>query len=176
MLIAKSVVIFLLAQILPAWAGVYSCGEEGMRTAKQLQAQAFLRSIADVKQLGTCSVEFSVCDETLPYERGSIVGDMLITDSRGSSFYVPFDFSEDETEKTKKLILNGSRMFHYKFIERIKDSQHGRTEAYRLEIVKTPDLNQLDYLEFGIYTSKLKEKYPRLPSKKSYWVNCEMSK
>lgn len=156
-----------------AFAGSYNCGANGLIEQKQIQAHAFLQSLQGKFQLGQCFVELYVCDPNQPTEPGTTVGDMAVTDKYGKQFYVPFDFSNVQTERVTKVILNGRRMMHYEFIERLPDSNSGRTEAYRLEILKSEDLSTVESLHLGVYTSRLREDYPRLKNRKSYWVICE---
>ena len=92
------------------------------------------------------------------------MGDMIVTDRHNRSFYVNFDFSNLRTRKVRRLILNGKRMVHYEYIERLPDEASGRTEAYRLEVLKSEDLQRVVSLHLGVYTSR---------RAKSYWVICE---
>jgi len=158
-----------------ARADSYVCGADGLKTPAARTAHAFLASIQGRFQLGRCFIELKMCDTTEPTEFGSTVGDIGVTDRYGQFFYVNFDFSQVQTEKVKKVILNGRRMVHYEFIERLPDPINGRTEAYRLEIVKSEDLSRIEYLDLGVYNSRIRERYPQLPNGKSYWINCGTS-
>lgn len=178
-MIARGLIVSLiLGALLPltVQAGFYSCGEDGISSDAGLRAHGFLASLQGRYELGDCQIELQMCDATAPVENGSIVGDMAVTDKYGQSFYVPFDFSRVATEKVKTVIKNGRRMVHYEFIERLPDENSGRTEAYRMEILKSEDLSEVVSLELGVYTTRLKEQYPNLPAKKSYWVICKANK
>lgn len=160
-----------------AFADFAACPAAIMADPARARAVEFLRSVSGAYTLGRCSVELHVCaadgapapDTDRP---DSIVGDLYVTDRYGQSFYLPFDLSPVNTAKTTKIVLNGRRMVHYESIERLADPVNGRTEAYRLEIVKSDDLTRVESLDLGVFTSTLKRRYPGLPEKKSYWVNC----
>ncbi len=170
----KCLAVGLLATLpLVGHSGTYACGKLGIKNEEQRKAIDFLATVSGSYQHGKCHIELNLCDPNLEPERGSIVGDLLITDKRGEKFYLPLDFYEVGTEKVKHVLLNGDRMFHYEYIERLEDSTYGRTEAYRLEFVKTEDLSRLELIELGVYTSKLREAYPQIPRNRSYWVICD---
>ena len=156
-------------------ADSYICGADGMNSEPSRKAHEFLSSIQGKFQLGRCFIEIQMCDTAEPMEFGNIVGDIGVTDRFGQFFYLSFDFSRIQTPTVSKVILNGRRMMHYEFIERIPDARSGRTEAYRLEIVKSEDLKTIEYIDLGIYHSRIRERYRQLPAGKSYWVNCGAS-
>lgn len=158
---------------LGAQAGVHQCGAEGLKSPASQRAHAFLTSIQGSFALGPCQIELSVCDSSLSHEDGSVVGDLVVTDRFGQNFYVSFDFSTVQAARSQTVVLNGQRMMHYEFTERIPDPQSGRTEAYRLEILKSEDLTRIVSLHLGVYSTRLRETYPYLPPGKGYWVICE---
>ncbi len=171
----KKLILVWLASFLPlAHATFEQCPKSVLDNKHSARALGFLQSIKGNYQLGKCFVELSVCEGSQDTQQpDSTVADLLVTDKRGEKFYVPISFSPSATPLVKNIIKNGRRMVHYTFIERLPDPVHGRTEAYRLEVVKTENLARIERLELGIYYSKIREKYPQLPPGRSYWVICE---
>jgi len=124
---------------------------------------SFLTTLPQQFTLGACTIELHTCGDHAGSATDSLVGDMLILDRNGRPYYFPLDFYEDETLLTQRLILNGRRMFHYEYSDQIMDSLSGRTETYRLEIVKSSDLAKIKRVELGVYRS----------TAGNHWVICE---
>lgn len=173
----KTLLMFCVVMLGPfAKADAYRCGAEGLKDPEAQMAYQFLKSIEGKFKIGSCTVELHMCDAQAPHEEGSsTVGDIGVTDIFGHFFYVPFDFSLVATRRVEKVIKNGRRMVHYSYYDKIPDRRHGKKEFYTIEIVKSRDLSRIEYLDFGIYNSRIRERYPNLPRGESYWINCGAS-
>ena len=139
-----------------ALADFSNCPKSVLADPEKARAVEFLQSVAGVYHIGRCKIELNVCSVRNEVSNDdTLVGDMMLTYANGDSVYLPFDFSLNATPRTYRVILNGRRMLHYESIEHIPDRENGRTENYRLEFVKTDDLSRLEYIELGVYTSKV---------------------
>lgn len=151
-----------------------TCGSYIKSHPKMKQAVDFLKSVQGYYEADGCKVMIQVCsvDErdkgvTTDEIEGSLVGDVLIIDQKGNELYVPIDLQPlSRIKKIRYKIKNYTRAFHYDYIDKNEDSQNGRFERYLFEIVKTPDLSKIDYIEFGINTSR---------SKETYWATCRIA-
>jgi hypothetical protein len=167
------ILLFALMVSLSAQAGNYACGADGLKTDSHRRAFTFLDSIKGSYQLGRCLIELQICDAAQPLEEGSVIGDLTVTDRFGRRWYVSFDFATVNTANVKTVVINGRRMVHYEFLEHLPDESSGRTEAYRLEILKSEDLTTLEHVELGTYTSRLRKEHPHLRPGHSYWAICD---
>jgi len=164
--------IFILASVL-AHADPEKCGADLLQDGKAQKAIAFLQPLVGDYEVDKCKVELNVCSGPKAEDpQDTVIGDLLVTDKFGQQFYFLLNVSDADTEKTSHTMEIEPRRLHYESIERIPDSQNGRTEAYRLDIDKTKDHAHMLDLVLGTYTSTLKAKYPFLPKAKSYWVDC----
>lgn len=158
---------------LPAFADYYACPKALHDNRKAAEAVEYLQKMSGAFQMGRCLVQLQMCDSTKIDESGSeVVGDLMVTDEFGRSFYLQLDFSNAQTEKTNRLILVNKRMVHYESLNRIPNRQDGRSQNFRLEIVKNGNEDAPSELDLGIYTSRTHREYSFIPPGKSYWVNC----
>ena len=169
----KLIFLAALLWLAPGHADLERCSDKILQNPKTRGAVDFLRPLAGRYSLGQCIVELQICAQSGATDGDPVVGDLLVTDRLGNRFYVLLDFDLAETDRTAHVVVTSRQRAHYESIERIPDSLNGRTEAYRLEIVKSGDLSRPVQLELGVYTSKLKAEYPFLPAKKSYWIHCD---
>ena len=156
-----------------ASADYYNCPNSVLKNKKASAALQFLQKIAGRYQIGKCFVQLQMCEEDGTPADDSVVGDLLVTDRHGRSFYVQLDFAQTDTDETQHLILIGHRMVHYESMSEIPAQDTGKDESYRLEIIKEPDEQNPSRLELGIFTSRLSQLFPFIPPGKSYWVICQ---
>jgi hypothetical protein len=159
----------------PGWASAdfTGCASKVLNNPLTHEALLFLQSVSGKYSLHRCLVELNVCTGLDPQALSSVSGELLITDSHGDKYYVPLDLSTVNTPRVEHVIRDGHRMLHYEYIDHIPNSSDGRMEAYRLEIVKTPDLSRIESLDLGYYTSKLRVTQPELGPGKSAWIDCD---
>jgi hypothetical protein len=158
---------------LTSHADLVQCSKDLFEDHEMSQAIEYLRSLPSQFEVGGCQIELTVCGQDASEDTdNTVVGDMMITDKHGETFYMLIDFGK-RTKKTYRKLEAGKRRMHYDSIERIVDPVNGRSENYRFDILKSKDLASVKLLELGVYTSTLKKTYQGLPPEKSYWVICK---
>lgn len=148
---------FLLISLLSAqtMASEPSCPENFKSNANASKAFAFIRPFEGEFQMGSCKVELLVCDENATNEDGktTFAADMLVTDASGFQRYIPFFVSAEKNNWSKDIMFLTERAFVYRFKDRNPDPETGKFERWDVEIVKTDDLQSIDYIEIG-YSSE----------------------
>lgn len=119
----------------------------------------FLQSISGSYSGKTCELSIRVGNSASEAEV------LLVDHISGREFYLPIDFQNSETRRTRFNIENGKRMFHYEFMD-YNPTEAGRNISVLLfEAVKTSDLSRLEYVEFGYRGPK---------DRAITWAVCEM--
>lgn len=112
------------------------CDKKIVAIEKNRQVIEALRSYQGRFQLGECQVELHICDDEKSEEnRGSLIGDILITNTKKEENYIPI-FLGDNSRQTSIRVVNTKVMFNYFMQDRIKNPISGNLDEYRLEILK----------------------------------------
>ena len=170
---SRFIVALLVLVAGPVHADFIQCSSAILHSSPTMEAVAFLRGLPPRFNLGQCQIQLQVCNSENPQpSNDTVIGDMMVTDRYGQSFYVLLDFGSP-TPLAREIIFGGQHMLHYEFLAHIPNPEDGRYDNNRLEMVKGKDPSQLVSLDLGIYTSKLRQRFPYLAAGQSYWVNCQ---
>lgn len=155
----KKLILILALLSGSAFASGFQCPTSIEGNAKAKKAFSFIKPFEGSFQMGSCKVEIQICDQALVDEEGisSFAADMLIIDSAGFERYVPFFVTGEKQTWSKDVLLLTERAFVYRFKDRNYDPQTGKFERWDVEIVKSPDLKKIDYIELG-YSSENEQK------------------
>lgn len=145
------------------------CSKTVYEKSSYLNTLKILEEYEGAFQLGSCSIEIQVCDFSNKEVEGngSMAAEMLVIDKDGFQRYIPFFISKEKNKWSKQVMFQSRRAMVYRFNDYNSDPESGKDERWDVEIVKTDDLHELDYIEIG-YSSKVERK--KKVGKK--WIIC----
>jgi len=147
---------FALAISSQVCADAGSCDSRVLSVKKYKDAIEWLRPLQGRFKVGQCVVEIQVCDPSNPkVDRGTLIGDILITDKNKFENYVPIHFELTQASKFQTQLRNSRVMFNYVVSDTQTNSVTGHREEARLEILK--DWTKADHITqitMGTYTTK----------------------
>ncbi|HMN69195.1 MAG TPA: hypothetical protein PKC28_11700 [Bdellovibrionales bacterium] len=166
--------LLVLTLLSGAWvhADARVCSKYVGEDSEMARAVDFLRRYSGQYPLGQCGIELHVCESYSSHDdRGAMIGDILITDKFGRSFYVPLYFPRQNVREFHATFENGRIMFHYEYLDRMPNPATANMESLYLEILSEWDSPALASLHLGYY---LKKDFLEKNHKHKYqWTICE---
>ena len=164
--------IFVLALPVSVYADSQTCSQYVQENEEYNETVEFLKQYSGNFKLGECNIELIVCGSySSQNDRGSSIGDLLITDKKGREFYVPLYLPEAKVPGISLDLKVGSYGLHYEFHDSIKDPIDGRFRRILFEMQREWGTENLKRIEIGYHTT---ENYQTKSHKHYYqWAICE---
>ncbi len=150
----------------------YLCPSEIATNQEAINAHAWLKQYSGVRNLGSCRLEFIVCEPGDSFDEDAPIAEVLLQLEDGREAYVSVDFPKAPEWRFQTYIYSGKRAMHYRKVDRYFEPIEGRTEVWQFEIqTQWGDPTVLKTVEMGIYSTNTQLNQSN--GNDSHWFICD---